>query len=75
MNFMDKIFSIETLGHITKFENHSKFIIILDEIAKKPKRKHKSFCLIPPGQSRILDPYNQESLDFTKISIRFENEQ
>lgn len=68
----EKFFTIDTLGYLTKFENHSKFKIVLYTVPEKPNRKYKPFRLIAPGEFVILDPANQQPLDFTKIAIRFE---
>lgn len=63
-----KLFSIDAYDDVAVFNNHSKFNILLDLVPEKPKRKRTTFHLIPSMQFTVLD----FPLDFTKISIRFE---
>ena len=69
---MNSFLLITTLDNITKIENRSNLKVLLYQIPEKPKRKYTFIYMIPPGEFRLLDHPNLIALDFTKISIRFE---
>jgi len=67
-----EFFEIKKLGEAIQFINHSKFMMIVSVIPKKPKRKYHDLLMVQPESFKILD--KEWAFDITMVSFRFVDE-